>query len=192
MCDATDSSTGKAAGALPLLDVAIVTVARQTSYIDGLLDCLGSEYKLRLTVGGPDIAYLSAYQEKPHIEILGFSSHEWARFQSAPVHHRATWNYWRALAIGGGPPGAKGLVIFEDDVHPANGWRHRLIQIITSIERAEGERFVLAGYTAYGVDRLPALYYASYPVQAFFGTQMMHIPTSCGERVLGVSEKPRR
>ena len=122
------------------------------------------------------------------------SSPDWAHFQNSSVHHRAVWNYWRSLTLGPKNLRRDGLLVFEDDVIPAQGWQRRFNDTVKQIEAQFGTRYVLALYrgrfsqsrTFYNSFRRTLsdclypeeqrAYYASYPIGQFWGTQAMYYP----------------
>jgi hypothetical protein len=144
---------------------------------------------VRVIVGQTDCSYLNRYRSNPQIEIIGGSTAEWAEFKNCRVHQRASWNYWRALTLGLQTPDADGLLVFEDDVLPAIKWKRRLCEVIGSIEKAHGIRYVLALYTTLTVGHLPESKYIRYPVNLFFGTQGMYYPESVLEEFAGYLEE---
>jgi hypothetical protein len=75
--------------------------------------------------------------------------------------------------------GARGTLVFEDDVRFARGWRARLDATVAALEDRHGAGFVLALYTpwfsvleAYRSGEL----YINYPYESYFGTQGMYYP----------------
>jgi len=158
------------------IDLAIVTTARPKDYIHQLLSCLRSGLPLRIVVGGPDVAYLERHRLGPCVDIVAPPEEEWTRFIGCPVHHRATWNYWRGLALGPSSKECKGLLIFEDDVIVATGWEARLHNTVRELEATSQGGFVLALYAASALTPVPGHFYAPYPARRFFGTQAMYYP----------------
>ena len=101
------------------IDFAIMTVARSPVYIHELIASLRSDLPLRLIAGSPDYEYLERYRDNPAREIIEVPAKGWEHFQNRSVSHRANWNYWRCLTLGPRTSSCEGLLIFEDDVVPA-------------------------------------------------------------------------
>ncbi len=163
---------------LPIIDVAIVTVARPQDYIHDLISRLRPDIALRLVVGSPDCEYLRRYRENPFIEIIQPPSSEWAHFQNCVVHQRAAWNYWRTLNLDTRNLYRQGMIVFEDDIIPARKWEGRLFEIIDQIESHHITKYILALYDSLvGLPKpLNNVYYTQYPVQLFYGTQAIYYP----------------
>jgi hypothetical protein len=163
---------------LPVIDFTIITVARSPQYIHELIACLRPDLGLRLVVGTPDCDYLKRYRVNPFIEIIEPLPHEWECFQNCVIHQRATWNYWRTLNFGAQHPCRQGMVIFEDDIIPAQNWEKRLYDIIGQIETGHSSPYILTLYASQVSLPEPAngSYYVHYPTNCFYGTQAVYYP----------------
>lgn len=173
----TQISQETAAEARPI-DIAVSTVFRTPSYISRLISSLRTDLRVRLIVGSLEMGHLADYRTSASIQIMPPEKPEWLAFKAAGVHHRAMWNYWRALKLGKSHRRARGLVIFEDDVVLARGWQDYLQAAMARIERHHGQDFVLSLYAAYRFepDSKYAKYAAIYPATRFFGTQAVYYP----------------
>jgi hypothetical protein len=162
---------------LPVIDVAVTTVARPGDYIHQLIECLRADLGLRLVVGTPECRYLERYRNHPFIEVIEAPPQEWERFRDCAVRQRAAWNYWRTLTLGIRHPYRKGLLIFEDDVVPATDWEPRLHRIIEQIEMEQSGPYILSLYTARELQPpQDGKGFVAYPPDAFFGTQAIYYP----------------
>lgn len=159
------------------IDIAISTVDRPKGYIHKLMAQLPSDLPVRLIVGSPVYSYLTRYRRRTATEIVGVDLSEWNQLKNSSVLHRASWNYWRCFVYGARSSNSKGLLILEDDVLPAKGWKDKMLEAIALIESVYGAEFSLSLYTAYSKlakPKKPNIAYRPYPVLMFGGTQAMY------------------
>ena len=157
------------------IDIAITTIARENNYLDTTLQSLGTKNNIKLVVGSPDATYLDFYRGLPPYMVLDCTSEDWLQIMGESVWHRASWNYWRCL--NGDLRYDNGILIFEDDIKAAAGWREHLDKTITAIEEHHEQNYVLALYSPYKREAYKqGLLYESYPTRLFYGTQGMYYP----------------
>ena len=156
------------------IDLIISTVYREQNYLEATLKSLaadqpiGTDLPISLVVGSPISTHLDRYQLSPGITIVEMGPNTWAWIKNSNVFHRASWNYYRCLAQCA--KGARGTLIFEDDVQFARGWRSRLDCTLIALEERYGADFVLAVYAPFAF-AVHGQLYAKYPRAKFFGTQ---------------------
>ena len=171
-----ESSQGLTKG-VRAIDLAVTTVCRPKIYIHELLSRLCAGTELRIVVGSPETGYLECRRSDLSIEVVRASPDDWDRFRDGPLQQRASWNYWRTLMHGVVDPRRLGLLVFEDDVVTAAGWRDRLEAAIDQIESKYGRDYVLSLYHTHLLTRDYAeAFYSIYPLQGFFGTQAIFYP----------------
>lgn len=164
-----------------IINSAIMTIARPVVYIHDLLATLRPDMQIRLVVGGMDCNYLERYQGNPLIEIIEAPRKEYADFECRPLHHRASWNYWRTLTLGAATLGRAGLLVLEDDVILARGWEGRLHSVIDQIEAGYVGRYVLTLYAEFPSvpkSHTADIYYVTHSRNGFYGTQAIYFPES--------------
>jgi hypothetical protein len=158
-----------------LVDCAMMTLDREGQYIHQTLSSMDPHFRLTLFPGSPSSAYLEPYRTNRWIRVVETTPEDWTLLEPMGPNQRAAWNYWRCLTIG--DSFHNGLLVFEDDVQFARGWRGRLFRTLHVIEADYGPNFVLALYACYSFVReafQEGKLYHPYPAAAFYGTQAMY------------------
>jgi hypothetical protein len=159
------------------IDVAIVTVSRKEKYIYELLRRLRVGAPVRLVVGSADVEYLAPFKGYPQLKVISAPRSEWKRVKGSSTHHKATWNYWRALTVGVSTAGREGLLLLEDDVVPSDNLEPQLHKIIDWLEVLYGINYALSLYYPHQFTPADASgLYVEYPTHRFFGTQAIYYP----------------
>jgi hypothetical protein len=168
---------------LKIIDYRVLTVARPVPYIGRLLARLHPDLPVTFLVGSPAGEYLGEWRSNPSFEFLFPEDNEWLSLKEHSVHHRASWNYWRALTLGRSALCRKGVVVFEDDILPVINWEAQLYGAMAEIEAFYDGPFLLALYA--GQPQLEALRLpyriAPYPSEVFYGTQALYYPEAVRE-----------
>ena len=160
------------------IDINVMTVSRPENYLMHTLNSLNPDWdpnhifhKANLVYGSPERSYLDRYEGT--YEIIGFPQEEWDFIQDKDLRQRASWNYWRCLTQG--IKHNNGVIVFEDDVKFAKGWRKRLEKTIDQIERLYAQDYVLSMYACYPFSGYRhGLLYENYSIPGFYGTQGMY------------------
>jgi hypothetical protein len=158
-----------------LVDCAMMTLDREGQYIHQTLISMAPNYRITLFPGSPSSAYLDCYRKNRWLQIVPTTAEDWELLEPMGPNQRASWNYWRCLTQGN--QYSNGLLLFEDDVQFAQGWRGRLFRTLPAIEATYGPDFVLALYACYPFVREgyeAGALYSPYPAVAFYGTQGMY------------------
>jgi hypothetical protein len=161
------------------IEYAVSTTKRPVDYIHRMLPAVASTGPVRLFVCGPDLRYLISLPDTLPVQIECTPREDWQRLRGQSVAQRATWNYWRCLNMWSEGTGRDGVLVLEDDIFPAPGWRDWFLTTIDQIEARYGERYVLSLYSSR--KWLPANAddtFAVYPVPKFAGTQGVYYPES--------------
>jgi hypothetical protein len=125
------------------LAVCFVTVERPEGYLHATLESFGRALPATLMVGSPESSYLDRYRGDPALRVVVPTAEEFAGWAGRPVGQRATWNFWRALEDA---RGCRRLLLCEDDVVFARGWRAFLGRVVDEAERT-GPDYVLTLYS---------------------------------------------
>lgn len=169
-------------------DIALVfvTCPREPSYFAATLASawLGDERTARLrevvvAVDAPDLACVAPLAEHRRVRWVARSEEENARVRVFKVHRRACHNYWRALGLA--QPGARAVLVCEDDLVFRDGWLGMLIECLDEMQERGMTEFLLAAYSAQdheGRAFRRGRCYSSYVAGGFFGTQAMLYPAS--------------
>lgn len=169
-------------------DIALifVTCPREPSYFAATLASawLGDERMARLrevavAVDAPDLACVAPLSAHRRVRWVARNDEENARAGAYKVHRRACHNYWRALGLA--QPGARAVLMCEDDIVFRDGWLGMLIECLDEMQERGMSEFLLAAYSAQ--DHEGRAYrrgrcYSSYVAGGFFGTQAMLYPAS--------------
>ncbi len=118
------------------IPITFVTVSRPEPYIHQALESLGQERRVALLVGSLDASYLDRYRDDPELRIVLPSPGEFRDWADRPHGERASWNFWRALVDA---RHQRRLLLCEDDVVFARGWRPFLTRVIAEIERNQSD-----------------------------------------------------
>ncbi|MCW3100250.1 MAG: hypothetical protein JWL77_5868 [Chthonomonadaceae bacterium] len=165
------------------IDLAIVTVKREDDYFHATLTSMQPSDRVDVVVGSVDADYLDRYRTAGRLCIHQVDPEEWETRKDLVVQQRASWNYWRGLALTTNRD--RGIAIFEDDVRFGTAWRHRLEQVVQAAEEVYGDNFVLSLYCPYGFfaegDNRGKLI-CEYPIDIFAGTQGMYYPAKLRHR----------
>jgi len=105
------------------------------------------------------------------------SEDEWRVICDWVLYRRATYNYWRCLVHS--EPGARGNLIFEDDIRFAVNWRTRLLYTLDQLEDRFGDQFILALYAPHMFTfdtYIRGGNCKEYPLPEFYGCQGMYYP----------------
>ena len=132
-----------------IISFAIMTVVRPKIYIHELLRAFRSNERIRLIVGGVNSGYLKRYWDDVRIEIIPPSAEAYALVEHYSLQHRASWNYLRCLTLGPASTEGQGLLVVEDDVILAKGWKSQLHKVLNQIEAAYRGQYLLALYAAF-------------------------------------------
>jgi hypothetical protein len=162
-----------------IISFAIMTVVRPKIYIHELLRAFRSNERIRLIVGGVNSGYLKRYRDDVRIEIIPPSAEAYALVEHYSLQHRASWNYLRCLTLGPASTEGQGLLVVEDDVILAKGWKSQLHKVLNQIEAAYRGQYLLALYAAFPhvpISHDARTLYVSHPVALFFGTQAIYFP----------------
>lgn len=160
------------------ISIAISTISREDNYLPLTLESLAREqqvdaiHPLSLMVGSPETEYLDHLRSRPGINVVEMGPNTWSWIKLSKVYYRATWNYYRCLTQCA--EGARGTLVFEDDVHFARGWRERLEHTLTILEDRHGDDFALALYSPLKFGWDGTSLYAEYPLKDFLGTQAVY------------------
>lgn len=130
-----------------------------------------------LVVGSPESAYLEGYRSSTDLRIIE-ADEEWELLKQEPVRRRASWNYWRCLAL---QPLDRDLLLLEDDIQFAQGWLSRFLDTTAVINARYGCGYVLSLYSAHpfcGYAYAGGAMYAEFPPQSFYGTQATYYPAA--------------
>ncbi len=87
-----------------------------------------------------------------------------ARVSAYRVHRRACDHYWKALGLA--TPGARGVLVLEDDVVFRDGWVGMLIEVLDEMGRAGLAEFILTLGSFRDHERLSlrrGLFHSRYP-----------------------------
>ena len=166
---------------LASINLAISTVCRKENYLAATLESLlatsssADSQRVCLVAGSPVTTHLEGHRSHPKFTVVEIGPNTWAWIKNSSLRHRATWNYYRCLTQC--PAGARGTLIFEDDVRFAHGWQVYLIRILAALEERYGADFVLSLYTSWGFVQegyRNGQMFTEYPHEDFFGTQGMY------------------
>lgn len=149
------------------LGLRFVTISRPGHYIHETLASLGISSHVTLVVGSTDIEYLDRYREHSQIAIDVPTEDESAAWELRPVHHRASWNFWRALQ---GTHERSRLLLCEDDILFARGWQSYLRKVIERIEQSETD-YILTLYSPGPLPPSSEGRYVAIDPDLFFGHQ---------------------
>lgn len=176
-------------------DIALVfvTCPREPAYLPATLASalLGDPLAVRLreiavAVDAPDLGCVHPLAGNRRVRWVARTEEESARADSYHLHRRACHNYWRALGLAS--PGARAVLVCEDDVIFRDGWLGMLLECLDEMQSAGLRDFLLTAYSARdheeaGLRR--GRCYSSYVASTFFGTQAMLFPTG---QIQSVSE----
>ncbi len=115
------------------IPMTFVTVSRPEPYIHRALESLGQEKRATLMVGSLDASYLDCCRNDPELRIVLPSPGEFHDWEHRTVGERTSWNFWRALVDA---QHHHRLLLCEDNVVFARGWRPFLARVIAEIERS--------------------------------------------------------
>jgi hypothetical protein len=118
-------------------------------------------------VGSLDASYLDRYRDDPALRIVLPSPGQFQVWVDRPVGHRASWNLWRALQDARGHPR---ILLCEDDIIFARGWRPFLSRMIAEIERVEADYF-LSLYSPWPLVEAPEGGRVRNAPDGYYGTQ---------------------
>lgn len=169
-------------------DLALVflTCPREPAYFSTSLAgaLLGDPLTARLreiavAVDAPDLGCVGPLAGHARVRWVARTVEESARVADFPLHRRACHNYWRALGLA--RPGARAVLVCEDDVAFRDGWLGMLLECLNEMAAAGLKEFIVAAYSAYDHERGPlrrGRFYSSYPAEGFYGTQGMLYPAA--------------
>lgn len=151
---------------------AISTVPRKTNYIDFTIQDSGVE-RFSIFVGMKDYRYVDKYRQQHNLYIM--PSSEWEGIESYNLTRKASYNYWRCLTMGRRTRG--GLIVFEDDVKFAKGWKKRFDKALKEAKSIFKDNFMITLYVH--TPMIPRGYhfgntYEIYDTDSFFGTQAVY------------------
>jgi hypothetical protein len=144
-----------------------VTVSRPGGYIHETLASVGEAQSARLFAGSTDVEYLHRYLGNSLINVHTPTTEQFAPWANESVHHRASWNFWRALDHGSSQ---QRLLLCEDDVVFAQGWQAFLSRAIQEIEETDRD-YLLTLYSPGPVSTLPGRLTTAINPNQFFGHQ---------------------
>ena len=169
-------------------DLALVflTCPREPAYLPATLDSarLGDPLARRLreiavAVDAPDLACVASLAGAARVRWVARSAEENARVEGWGVHRRACHAYWRALGLAA--PGARAVLVCEDDVAFREGWLAMLLECLEEMQADGLSHFLLTAYSARDHEE-PSLRrgrcYSSYVAGGFYGTQAMLFPAA--------------
>jgi hypothetical protein len=162
-----------------------MTAPRQPEYVHQTLASLFASDPLVQQIPQIDVMLDSAdashLRPDPHLENLKI--HKLTRAEAETTsgwgpHRRFCYNYHRCLTLDIGH--ARGLLICEDDVIFREGFLAKLLAAIDEMEGCQLRKYLLACYSAYRLNDVPAFrrgrYFCSYYAPSFYGTQCMYYP----------------
>lgn len=161
------------------IDISIMTISRPENYLRDTLNSLNLEnskdgfISVNLVVGSTQLEYLEEWRDKH--TIVDFKEEEWDYIKEKDIRHRLSWNYQRCLSLN--IKNNQGVLIFEDDVKFARGWKKRLEKTLNAIEVSHGDNYVLALYAAYSFFKYrTGGLFENYNIPGFYGLQGMYYP----------------
>lgn len=167
-------------------DIALVflTCPREPAYLPATLasallgDPLGARLReISVAVDAPDLACVGLLAGHQRVRWVARTEEENVRAESYGLHRRACHNYWRALGLAS--PGARAVLVCEDDVIFRDGWLGMLLECLDEMQAMGLRDFLLTAYSARSHEE-PQLRrgrcYSSYVARGFYGTQAMLYP----------------
>ena len=168
--------------------VVICTSPRPEKYVYRTVNNIKEQIPIHLFANGNDISYLNELSLDPRINITQVP------FLGTNILPNQVENYKRCLSEGY-VEGEKGILIFEDDVKFATGWRKRFESVVLDLESKCGEKFALSLFTALPLclpSNLPPEHYVSVPSYRFYGLQGMYYPNFVRKELVEYLEKTKK
>lgn len=157
-----------------LMQLAVISVAREPSYLDGTLESLRETAPgslVDLFIGSPNTAYAEHLRGDPDLVMFEMPPEMWQRIEGLKSYQRAAGNFLEALRRPhtGGP-----VLLIEDDIIFRHGWLDALVQGIHDHPTAIITLYVSPHAHARG---LPSdVPFAPLAPLAFHGSLALYIP----------------
>ena len=171
---------------LSRIAVVFLTCPREPSYLGQTLasfyagDARAREFAgVTVAVDAEDLACVEWLRHHAGIRWAARSAEDSARIEGWHLHRRACGAYWRALGLG--MTGARGLLVFEDDVVFRDGWVGMLLEMLEEMYEAGWAEFMVT-LSSYREHESAALrrgrFFLRYEEEGFYGTQGMFYTAS--------------
>lgn len=161
--------------------IVVCTSSRPINYIHQLFNTIRENINIHLFVSGKENGYLQKYISNPNVLITT------RPISSTNIIFRQFINYKYCLSEGY-IVGEDGILIVEDDVKFALGWKKRLEEIISALKLKHEDNFALSLFTSTTIcrnDNLPLCHYALFSnIDRFIGSQGMYYPNAVRKKIL--------
>ncbi len=151
-------------------NVVVITSKRPENYIYKAIGTIKEQIPIHLFVSGTDTDYLNKISSDKRISITTVEHND----KDNKILNQ--FQTFRRCIQDGYINGERGILVFEDDVLFANGWKKRFELIVSDLE-SKYERFVLSLFTNLPLctpDKLPPSYYLPLNTTSFGGALGMY------------------
>lgn len=130
--------------------------------------------KIHAVADTPDLEWIELFTRHQRICWMARNDEQNRLPINAPVHQRASYNYWRALQCMAS--GSQGIIVCEDDIVFRDGWLRMLLEALNEMCEDGITAPIVSLYSPHDHENdslRRGRFYSSYFASSFYGTQSM-------------------